>query len=983
MTEAAMTDEAATSALLANGTPTPVGGEFRVNTYTTLNQFQPAVTALSDGGFVATWASDGQDGSGWGVYGQRYDAAGAAVGDEFRANAATASYQQTPAATALANGGFVVTWQSWGQDGSGWGIYSQRYDAAGAAVGGEFRANTYTFSDQWSPAVTALADGGFVVTWTSNGQDGSGSGIYAQRYDAAGAAVGGEFRVSTTTDLDQVYPAVTALADGGFVITWTSDGQDGSGYGVYAQRYDAAGVAVGGEFQVNTYTSGSQYQPSVTAHLGGGFVVAWTSNIQDGNSFGIYAQRFAAPDGNAPPSNIELSATTVAENADGAVVGILSTVDPDADDSHAYAITDDPSGKFEVGTDADGNPVLKLKAGESLDFEDPADSSHTIEVRVTDAAGESVTRSFTITATDVNEAPTADAKTAAVDEDGSVTITPTGADPDGDDLAFSVSQQPQHGTVTVNPDGSLAYAPDPDFFGTDSFEYLATDAGGLTAPATVSITVNPVNDAPTLDPIADRQAAEDSGEQTVALTGISAGPPNEADQAPTLSVASDNAALFAELSVGAASGGQAVLTWRPAADANGAATVTVTVDDGAGGTAQRSFAIAVDPVNDAPTAVDLAGPRSVAENEAGAAIGAIGVTDVDDQDFAFAVSDGRFEVAGGMLRLKDGVSLDHEAEPSVSLEVTATDSGGLSKAASFTIAIADVNEAPSLADASLTVPENLPGGSYVGRLTAADPDAGDAVAYAITGGNEAGLFAIDAGGLITTTGPLDYEADASHQLTVTATDRGGLSGTAAILVSVADRDESNAIVGTGRADVLYGTSGDDLIRGLGSSDTLLGRAGNDTLEGGAGSDRSLDGGEGDDLLDGGDGSDRLYGDEGNDTLIGGAGADQLFGEGGADVLRFLAASDSRAGGRDEVVGFSRAEGDRIDLSAIDAVPGGADDAFAFVGTAALGGAAGELRFQKVSGATLVQADVNGDRAADFEVKLTGLSEPLQVGDFVL
>ncbi len=84
------------------------------------------------------------------------------------------------------------------------------------------------------------ADGDFVVTWVSDGQDGSGWGIYAQRYNAAGVAEGAEFLVNTVTSSNQSSPAIAMDADGGFVVTWQSFVQDGSGYGIYAQRYNNA-----------------------------------------------------------------------------------------------------------------------------------------------------------------------------------------------------------------------------------------------------------------------------------------------------------------------------------------------------------------------------------------------------------------------------------------------------------------------------------------------------------------------------------------------------------------------------------------------------------------------------------------------------------------------------------------------------------------------------------------------------------------------
>ena len=115
------------------------------------------MAALAGGGYVVAWTSDGQDGSGWGVYGQRYAADGTPAGTEFRANTTTASDQRNPAVAGLAGGGFVVTWASDGQDGSGTGIYGQRYASDGSKLGTEFRANTYTAGIQgWAPAVAAL-----------------------------------------------------------------------------------------------------------------------------------------------------------------------------------------------------------------------------------------------------------------------------------------------------------------------------------------------------------------------------------------------------------------------------------------------------------------------------------------------------------------------------------------------------------------------------------------------------------------------------------------------------------------------------------------------------------------------------------------------------------------------------------------------------------------------------------------------------------
>ncbi len=243
--------------LVANFVNTP-GPEFQVNSYTANSQAAPSVAWLADGGFVVVWRSAGQDGSGNGVYGRRYAASGAVASGEFRVNAYRTSSQAAPSVAGLSGGGFVVTWQSAGQDGSGYGVYGRRYSASGAVASGEFRVNTYRPNSQAAPSVAGLSGGGFVVTWQSAGQDGSGYGVYGQRYTASGIVAGGEFRVNAYRTSSQAVPSVAGLSGGGFVVTWQSAGQDGSGYGVYGRRYTASGAVASGVFRVNAYKTNSQ-----------------------------------------------------------------------------------------------------------------------------------------------------------------------------------------------------------------------------------------------------------------------------------------------------------------------------------------------------------------------------------------------------------------------------------------------------------------------------------------------------------------------------------------------------------------------------------------------------------------------------------------------------------------------------------------------------------------------------------------------------
>jgi len=176
------------------------------------------------------------------------------------------------------------------------------------------------------------------------------------------------------------------------------------------------------------------------------------------------------------------------------------------------------------------------------------------------------------------------------------------------------------------------------------------------------------------------------------------------------------------------------------------------------------------------------------------------------------------------------------------------------------------------------------------------------------------------------------------------------------------------IAGVGNAGGPTGTAGPDNLKGGDGSDTINGLGGADTITGGDGADRLI----------GGDGADSLNGGDKADTLAGGAGSDTLTGGDGSDVFQFGSTSDAQG---DLITDFKRGA-DRIDLSAIDAVTGGGDNAFAFIGGSTFSHVAGQLRAYSASGSTYVEGDVNGDGTADFSLRLQGVYS-LQSGDFIL
>jgi hypothetical protein len=270
----------------------PWGSEFRVNTYTGGAQRAPVVASDETGNMVVVWHSDGQDGSMDGIYAKRYHASGATNGAEFRVNVYTTLRQLNASVASSASGDFVIVWSSEGQDGSGFGVFGRRYNELGQAVGAEFQVNTYTTGNQSQAAVGADRNGNFMVVWDGPG-DQDDFGIYARRYNAAGVS-GSVFLVNAYTTGAQGFPAVAVDSDSESTVAWHSFGQDGSDFGVYGRQYSNTGVPLDDPFRANNYTTGSQSRPAVTYRADGSVVVAWQSNNQDGSGQGIFARHVDA-----------------------------------------------------------------------------------------------------------------------------------------------------------------------------------------------------------------------------------------------------------------------------------------------------------------------------------------------------------------------------------------------------------------------------------------------------------------------------------------------------------------------------------------------------------------------------------------------------------------------------------------------------------------------------------------------------------------
>ena len=294
-----------------------------VNTTTARNQSSPDVSVGTDGSAVVVWESLNEAGTRYDVFGQRLGASGAPVGAEFRVNTAADQSHQSPRVAVLPGGAFVVAWST-GQIDRGdefSDVFLRRFGPDGAPLSGDERVNTFLDNDQAEPAIGADAAGGFIVAWTSGSnfapsQDGSGPGIFAQRFGPDGAPTGAEIAVNATTAGTQMRPDVAAAGDGSALVVW--EALDGSSAGIVRQSVAPDGARRGPEARVNTFTAGAQLSPAAAMDAGGDAVVVWESEEQDGDQFGIYGQRLADAAVPGEPGAPAASSLAVGPNPAGA-----------------------------------------------------------------------------------------------------------------------------------------------------------------------------------------------------------------------------------------------------------------------------------------------------------------------------------------------------------------------------------------------------------------------------------------------------------------------------------------------------------------------------------------------------------------------------------------------------------------------------------------------------------------------------------------
>ena len=490
-------------------------------------------------------------------------------------------------------------------------------------------------------------------------------------------------------------------------------------------------------------------------------------------------------DANDAPTNITLSAATVAENsATGTLVGTLAATDVDAGDSFTYSLVAGNGAADNAGFVIQGAEVRTTR---SFDFE--AQRALSVRVRATDAAGAAFEKTLKISVTNVNEAPTdvriyggtvaenlpagtVAASLAAVDPDTASQFTYGLVDGSGSDgnPYFTIRGNQ---VLTGAP---LDFEARPDY----SIRVRATDTSGLATEKAITIRVTDVNEAPTGLALSKATVAENLPAGTAVGTFTASDP--DANNTFTYLLASGaggNGNRFFQIV------GNELRTAAPFdREAKSSYSVRVQTVDQSGASAFGVFIIRIDDVNEAPTAITMTG-GTIAENSAPGTVAArFGTTDPDRSDtFTYSLVSGAGDSGNSMFailgnQLVAAGDLDFETARQWTVRLRSTDSGGQSVESRFTIAVTDVNERPrTLSLVQQALSGQIAAGAVVGRLSATDADAGERLSYSLvsgTGDTGNALFSLNGNSLRTKTA-MTFEPGRSYSVRIRVTDKGGLT----------------------------------------------------------------------------------------------------------------------------------------------------------------------------------------------------------------
>ncbi|WP_068606939.1 tandem-95 repeat protein [Paenibacillus swuensis] len=454
---------------------------------------------------------------------------------------------------------------------------------------------------------------------------------------------------------------------------------------------------------------------------------------------------------NDPPVVSDVNLTTP---EDTAVDGQVIATDVDGDPLTALLLT----------VPGHGTAVVSLDGAFTYTPNQDYNGTDTFTVQISDGQGGTAEASIFITVTPVNDAPVAIDVFDTTSEDLPSTNRIQATDVDGDVLTYTISTAPTNGTVTVNPDGTYTYTPNPDYNGTDVFTVLVDDGNGGTDTATVTIVVSPVNDPP---------AAAD-----VTLTT----PEDTAVGGQITATDVDGDSLAYRVLTPPSRGAVALETdgtflYTPFADLNGTDTFTVEISDGQGGTAEAGVTIIVTPVNDPPVAADIS--DTTAEDIP--STGKVSATDADGDIVIFSLNT---PPANGTAVVNPDGTYTYTPAPDFngtdSFTVLADDGNGGTDTATVTIQVTPVNDPPVTADITVTLPEDT---VAAGQVTATDVD-GDSLTFALNTPPSYGVVNVAVDGTFTYTPNADFHGQDSFTVRVSDGNGGTAEANVTLLITL-------------------------------------------------------------------------------------------------------------------------------------------------------------------------------------------------------
>ncbi len=658
--------------------------------------------------------------------------------------------------------------------------------------------------------------------------------------------------------------------------------------GVLGNDSDVEGTAL----QAVLQPGGDPLNGVLTLNADGSF-----SYVPDANFHGTDSFQYRASDGalvSTPPTVVTITVRPIND----APVALDDSKSTDEDTPFSASVS---------ATDVDGDPLsfalvgsapagLTFNANGSYTYTPPADFNGTasFQFKANDGTVDSNTATVTITVNPVNDAPVAFDAGRATDEDTTLSSSvPAAVDVDGDSLTYAVVTGLPG--LTFNANGTFTYVPPANFNGTKTFTYKANDGSADSNVATITITVNPVNDAPVA---ANDSAATDQG-VAVDVDVLA----NDADiDGPSLGVGS-----FSQGANGTVALVAGKLRYTPNAGFHGTDSFTYRATDGIADSNLATVTITVRKPNEAPVAADL----SVSTPEDTTLTSSVVATDADSDALTYS------ETGVHLVGLTLNPNGNFTYTPATNFNGTKTfsfkanDGTADSNVATVTITVTPVNDAPTAANDSAATDQGVAVDIDV-LANDADID-GPSLGVGPFGQGGNGTVSLVAGKLRYTPNAGFTGADS---FTYRASDGLLTSNLATVTITVRqttpDPNAQCTINGTGGNDTLSGTPGDDVICGLGGNDRISALGGNDVVKGGPGAD-TADGGDGNDLILGEAGNDTvLEGGAGDDTIIGGVGHDKLAGTGGNDQLRGEDGRDWLLGGSGNDTLDGGADNDKAD-----------------------------------------------------------------------